>query len=224
LFARGHLPRPTGRKTSAVREKSPFKPRKFISLSVFLSFIILAVSGVMMYLRPEGSIARWSGWKLLGLNKKAWEGVHITLALTFAVLALIHIVLNWKQLASYVVRRIRESVRPGKELAAAALFVIAVLGLSLAQWQPLSSLMSWRAAIKNGQNILEAPPPALDADKLPLSEIARLLGVEAGEIVRAMSGQGFEVHGPEDTLEKIAGRAGSTPEKIYRQILVSLKK
>jgi hypothetical protein len=207
-----------------VPEKSRFILRKFISFSVLVSFIILAVSGVMMYLRPEGSIARWSGWKLLGLDKRAWEGVHIGLALTFAILALVHVILNWRLLASYLRRRIRKSVLPGKELAAAVLFVIAVLGLSLAQGRPLSNLMSWRATIKNGRNIVETAPPALDADKLPLSEIARLLNVETGDIVRTMTGQGFEVHGPEDTLEKIAAKAGSTPEKIYGRLLESLKK
>jgi magnesium-transporting ATPase (P-type) len=206
------------------REKSRFNVRRFISLSTFLSFIILAVSGVMMYLRPEGSIARWSGWKLLGLSKKSWEGVHITLALLFALLALVHIVLNWKQLVGYIRRRIAGSLLPGKELAVAALFVVVVFAFSITQWKPASGLMAWRATIKDGHNLMEIHPPVLDADKLQLSEIALLIETDTGEIVRILSGQGFEVRGPEDTLEKIAARAGTTPEEVYRLLLKSLGK
>ncbi len=186
---------------------------------MFLAFLILTVSGVMMYLRPEGSIARWSGWKLLGLSKKAWEGVHVTLALTFVLLALVHIVLNWKALTSYLRRRLAGILHPGKEAFPAALFVLLVLALAIVQWQPFSSLMSRRAAIKDGEHILETPPPVLDADKLQLSEIALLIGLDVGEIIRLLSGHGFEVRGPEDTLEKIAARADATPEEIYRLLL-----
>ena len=207
-----------------MREKSRFSFRSFISLSAFFLFIVLTVSGVTMYLRPEGSIARWTGWRLLGLDKKAWEGVHITLALLFAALALVHIVLNWKPLVGHLKRRIADPLLPRKELVFAALFVLAGLVFSVTQWRPISGLMEWRTSIKDGQSLLEAAPPAHDADKLPLSEIARLVGADTQEIVSILTGQGFEVRGSEDTLEKISERSGTDPERTYRLILRGLGK
>ena len=177
-----------------------------------------------MYLRPEGSVARWSGWRLLGLDKRDWEGVHITLAATFALLALLHIILNWKPLLGYLRARTSRLYRPGRELAVAALLVLVLFGLSVLHWQPVSGLVAWRASIKAGENLLETPPPVLDADKLQLSEIALLMGTDAEEILGILVGQNFEVQGPEDTLEKIAERAKATPQEVYRRLLDGLKK
>jgi hypothetical protein len=202
-----------------VPERHKFRLRSFVSFSVFFSFFVLAVSGIMMFFRPEGSIARWIDWTSLGLNKKGWEAVHIVLALLFAALAAIHTVLNWRALLSGFRARMKGALRPRWELAAAGLVVGLVLAISVAQWRPASGLMTWRAAIKAGQGVLKAEPPVLDADKLPLSEIARLAGADADGIVRGLTGQGFDVLGPEDTLEKIALKAGTTPEKIYLLIL-----
>jgi hypothetical protein len=200
-------------------QRPRFELRKFISFASFLAFPFVALSGLTMFLRPEGSIARWTGWEMLFLNKKGWEAVHIALTALFIILAATHIVLNRKTLARYLKDRVGRTYRFGLELAAAGALVSAVLVVSIFLWWPTSGLMSFRSAVKEGRGILSAAPPVLDADRLPLSEIAKLTGVESGAIVNGLTGLGYRVEGSGDTLEKIAKKGGTTPEKLFLLIL-----
>jgi hypothetical protein len=207
------------RKGTSMARRVKFELRKFISFSVFLAFSLLALSGVTMFLRPEGSIARWTGWEMLWLNKKGWEAVHVALAALFVLVAAAHIILNRKALWRYLKDKVKGTFRFGRELAAAGTLVLAVLVFAVLLWWPASGLMDLRSAVKDGRGILDVAPPALDADKLPLTEIAKLTGVETGVIVRGLSGLGYRVEGPADTLENIAKGGGVTPEKLYLLIL-----
>ena len=50
-------------------------------------FLAAAASGIVLFLRPEGSLASWAGWHVLGIDKKGWEGVHILSVIMFVVFA-----------------------------------------------------------------------------------------------------------------------------------------
>jgi hypothetical protein len=53
-----------------------FRWRPFASFGPLWSFVLSALAGIALYLRPEGSLASWSSWSMLGLDKNTWEGVH----------------------------------------------------------------------------------------------------------------------------------------------------
>lgn len=72
-------------------KKNDFKLRPFISLVLFSSFGLVVFSGLALYLRPEGSLARWTNWKMLGLDKKGWEGAHTFFCLVFVMTAALHL-------------------------------------------------------------------------------------------------------------------------------------
>ena len=201
------------------RERPRFELRKFVSFSSFLTFTLLALSGLTMFLRPEGSIARWTGWEIFWLNKKGWEAVHVALSALFVILATTHIVLNRKALWKYLKDRVAGTFRFGREMAGAGALVLAVLITAVFLWWPASGLMSLRSSVKEGKGILDVAPPVLDADMLPLTEIAKIAGVAAPSIVHGLRGLGYQVEGPDDTLEKIAKERGTTPEKLYLLIL-----
>ena len=87
------------------KRSNGFHFRSFISLLLFLSFSFSAFSGLVLFLRPEGSLANWHGWSVLGMDKKQWEGVHAVLVLVFFIAALVHLIYNWKVLAANVRRK-----------------------------------------------------------------------------------------------------------------------
>ncbi len=200
-------------------EPQRFRFRSLVSFSVFFSFLALVLSGIAMYLRPEGSIARWTGWSLLGLDKKGWEELHIVIALAFVVLALIHVVLNWRTLMAYLRSRAARGLRLKREAAAAFVLIALFVVVAVAAWPPAAQLMRWRGSIKEGKPVVAAVPPAADADRLPLAEIARITGIDLADIGRRLADRGIEANGPEDTLEKMAKRSRSTPEKLFEILL-----
>lgn len=50
------------------------------SVLVAVSFVMLLLSGAMLFVAPPGRVANWSNWRLLGLTKHDWGGLHIWFA------------------------------------------------------------------------------------------------------------------------------------------------
>jgi hypothetical protein len=87
--------------TDTVSPRRRFRLKTFISLSLFLAFVAASTAGLALYLRPEGSLAAWSGWRFLGIGKKGWEGIHTIFVGLLFVLGSAHIVINRKTLLAY---------------------------------------------------------------------------------------------------------------------------
>ena len=200
-------------------KKNVFQGRRFISLVLFLSFVLLAFSGLALYLRPEGSIAHWTGWSLLGINKKGWEGVHTFFCITFLLAAAVHLAFNWKLILRYLSGGIDTNRRIRRELIAAAGLVIIVLALAILRIPPASKVMEWRSAIKNGTVVIQIQAPEPDFEKRSLKEISAFLGVSIDQISRILKAEGMAVMSPDDSLEKIARQNRMSPQNLYGFIL-----
>jgi len=58
--------------------------RSFISLLTTFSFITAAVSGLVLHVSPQGRVAFWQNWTMLGLGKGEWNNLAVS-RLTAAV-------------------------------------------------------------------------------------------------------------------------------------------
>ena len=54
-----------------------FSWRGFVSVTTGLTFLGLAVTGIVLFFTPPGRIANWGGWDWLALSKYQWAGLHI---------------------------------------------------------------------------------------------------------------------------------------------------
>jgi len=136
---------------------SSFRLRRFVSFLLLLWFVAASVSGVLLFLRPEGGIARWVGWSALGLDKRQWEAMHITFVVAFLLSSLAHVCYNWRPLMTYLRPRIRRGeppanrpLAPSIELVTAILVTVALGFGTLGQRQPFTGVARLRADIKNG--------------------------------------------------------------------------
>ncbi len=130
------------------REKK-FKLRPFVTFFLTLSFIELVITGIILYIVPPGRIANWTNWKLLGLDKGTWEGLHTTGGLFFAIFSIIHIALNWKVLLNYIRAKTQKTLNRWKELVAAILFFLFVSIGTAVNWVPFSTIMDFGETISN---------------------------------------------------------------------------
>jgi len=203
----------------AEHKKNVFQGRRFISMVLFLSFILLAFSGLALYLRPEGSVAHWTGWSMLGLNKKGWEGVHTLFCITFLLMVAVHLAFNWRPLLRYLSGAIDRNRGIRKELVAAAGLVIIVLVFAILRIPPASKVMEWRSAIKNGTVVVHIQAPEPNFEKRSLKEISAFLGISTDQISRILRAEGMAVPSPDDSLEKIARQNRMSPQNLYGLIL-----
>lgn len=195
---------------------SPFRWRSFVSVAVLLSFLLVLASGVALFARPEGSLARWVGWSLLGADKKQWESLHNATVLLFAVLSAIHLYLNWRSLVTYLRRQ--GSAWPRREFVA-GLFLVALVSVgAVIGSQPFSALMDFRGSIKDGRFVVRTPPPALDADKLSVREVCERADLTPSEATANASARGVAISDPSKTLGAVAKELRLTPEEVFEAL------
>ena len=60
-----------------------FKTRGFVSFTLTLSFIILSLSGIVLYIMPYGRVAYWINWGIAGLSKDDWDAIHTIIGFVF---------------------------------------------------------------------------------------------------------------------------------------------
>jgi hypothetical protein len=200
-------------------DKTPFRFRIFVSFGVFLSFLSATTSGILLFLRPEGSLASWTGWNALGIDKKGWEGVHILSIIMFLCFAAFHVCFNWKVLVGYIRRKTTEGKRLRKERIAALIVVSLVLAGAVARFRPFWKAIEFRAEFKKGAFSMKVPPPATDAEQLSLADLCALAGIQVEDALARLDRAGCKIDGPRTTLSALAKKHRTTPEKLYLIIL-----
>ena len=189
-----------------------FRFRSFISISAFLFFIMMAISGAAAYIKPEGSVASWQSWSFLCLGKGEWEALHTLTGIFFLILSIIHIILNWKMLFQYLKQRSFMSL----ELILGAMFVLLIVVSSVKNIPPLYYLMdageyisdSW---VKNGT------PPVNRAERCTLLDLCSQpeIDISLPEAVRRLKDAGISAVDPSLTLEVLAGDNGKSPAELW---------
>jgi hypothetical protein len=82
---------------------TPFLPsRNQTALIMAGSFLILTVTGLVMFLWPPRAVAIATNYSLLGMGKGGWEAIHLGLSFTFMALGGLHIWLNRRALGAYM--------------------------------------------------------------------------------------------------------------------------
>ncbi|NTV99515.1 MAG: DUF4405 domain-containing protein [Chlorobiaceae bacterium] len=98
-----------------------FTWRIFISFGLFISFFMLLISGVILYVGPSGRGPGAIVWLIIGLTKPEWQNQHIIFGFTFSLFALFHLLLiNWRAFLSYLKSKTKEGLKSPAEL----LFII----------------------------------------------------------------------------------------------------
>ena len=57
-------------------EKSKINLKVFTSFILAISFILISISGIVLYIAPRGRIAHWINWSVFGFSKEDWEAIH----------------------------------------------------------------------------------------------------------------------------------------------------
>ena len=72
------------------------KIRAIVSTLLIIIFLIVSLTGIGLYLSPNGKIARETGWNLFGFSKFKLENLHTVMGFAMVALILIHLGLNYK--------------------------------------------------------------------------------------------------------------------------------
>ena len=195
-----------------------FSGRAFISLSMMLSFVVLILSSVVLYIMPSGRDAYWTNWKFLSLSKDQWGALHTVGGLAFVIFGAIHlIVYNWKVFWNYVISKLRKHLNKKWELAAAVLLNVMIVLVCVYDWIPSSTIMNWGASIKSGWVSTGQRAPYGHAEIEKLEVLAKRLGIDLPAALKALEAKGIKLD-VQKTVQTLASENGMTPAQFFELI------
>jgi len=182
----------------------------------FVSFLIMLVTGIVLYFEPEGRVAYWTGWKLLGLTKPGWDHIHITSSVLFTCAAVYHLVLNWRVFISYLREKAGRALRLKAELVISLAVGIILVAGTIYNVPPFGSIVELSGSLK--AMWIKSPsqePPYGHAERSKLRVLAKKTGIDPEAAMVALRERGIEVSGDDEIFEDIAKRHGKNPMELF---------
>jgi hypothetical protein len=105
-----------------------FHFRGFASLLLSAALLVVALSGLLLWLGPPPP-SRTEPWLILGIGKGAWKSAHIYIGLLMVAAAVVHLILNWSLYSGYLWNR---PARRPNQVAGFALALAIVAGVAWA--------------------------------------------------------------------------------------------
>jgi len=189
--------------------------RKTVSLILAFSGVFVLVTSVVLYIEPEGRVAYWADWKLLGLDKPQWGDLHVTTGFLFLVALILHVWLNWKPILSYMKNKARELTGVNAaNLTALAVTLFVAIG-TLFGLPPMRQVIELGAAIKDSHVETYGNPPYGHAELSTLERFAAFMKMDPEKALTALREKGFKAESAKMTLRDMADANGVTPKALY---------
>ncbi len=204
--------------TQQPQPRRPFNSKGMTTFIVTLGFLVLGISGIVLYVSPRGWVANWTDWSVLGLNKEAWAALHTATALLFLLAAFLYLYYNWTTFWSYFKMRFEKGFNLKREFAAALLICGLVLAGTVWGIPPMSNLADWNEDIKDHWETASAQPPVAHAEEWTLSQMAENRGLELDAMVARLKENGYVVSDTSKTIKSIAEENNVSPDALFGRI------
>jgi len=198
-------------------KKKAVNKRALVSLFTSMGFLVMGLTGIVLFFVPEGRIAYWTNWTFLGISKTQWGNIHVLGSLVFVVAGVFHTYFNWKPLKGYIIDKAKGGINRSWEL-----FVTVVVGLILItgavfELPPLNYILVFNEFIKDSWITSEEyEPPFGHAEMLSLKGFSRKMDIDLEAALKALDDSEISIRDVEDSLKKIAFENNTSPMELYR--------
>jgi hypothetical protein len=193
-----------------------FQGRALTSLLVAVTFLVMLLSGVVLFAAPEGRVAHWSDWRFFGLAKDQWRALHNTTALLFLVGGCLHLYFNWRPLTFYISRG-GQLNRKAELFAAVAIAAMVVAG-TVVGMPPFSQLTTLQNQIRAYWYSRSQPAPYPHAENSTLAEYAERTEVPLEELETELQKSGVTPTDPSATISDLARKNRTSPAALMGQL------
>jgi hypothetical protein len=190
--------------------------RGLTSFFTLFGFLIMSITGLVLYIVPVGRVAYWITWELFGMTKTDWGNIHILSSILFIVAGGFHIYFNWKPLMNYFKNRVSKGVRLRRELAVSSVLSVWIIVSAIWLIPPLSYLLDFNAWIKETWITSDDyEPPFGHAELMSLETFAKKMEIDIKKATQELKGNGIAFESTEETLEDIGRNNDVSPMNIY---------
>jgi hypothetical protein len=190
--------------------------KRIVSLTALLSFVLVVLNSVALYISPHGRVAYWVDWHFLGLSKTQWADQHIIVGLLFLIALILHIYYNWNPIVAYLKSKAKKiKVFTPDFNIALALAVIFTIGAH-AQIAPFKWVIDFSEAIKENVAEKQGEPPYGRAETSTLKTFADKTGLDLNDSLARLKQAGVKADDPEQTLLELARQNQRSPQILYQ--------
>jgi predicted DNA-binding protein YlxM (UPF0122 family) len=189
--------------------------RKTISLTALLSFTLLMLTSIILYIVPAGRVAYWADYHLWGLTKTQWGNLHINLGVLFFVTILVHACYNWKALTAYMKNKAKKFRLFTKEFNFAFILTLVLLVGTFYEVTPFSSLLQFGEKISAEANAFYGEPPYGHAELSSLQTFSNRMELDLSQSMDRLHRAGISFESSGQTLKEIADTNNISPNAIY---------
>lgn len=199
-------------------ENKEFKWRSFVSFGMFFSFLIMSVSGLILYIAPPGRVSRWIDWHFLWIALSQWQALHTLFSYLFLGFAISHVFsMNWKILFSYFTRKTKEGLRRKRELVASSIIVFLVISGTLFNLQPFKTVLDIGGFASEYWGERIDYPPVAHIEEMTMNEIADvLLHIPAEEFEKRIAIADYKIDNMQESLKDVCQRNKVVPYLFFR--------
>ncbi len=198
--------------------------RKITSMTMFISFILLVLTSIILYIVPQGRISYWADWHLWGLTKTEWGSLHINLGFLFLFAGLLHIYYNWRPITAYMKNQARELKVFTPSFNVAMLLTLVVGFGTYFEIPPMSSVINLGDTIKDSAAAKYGEPPYGHAELSSLKLFSKKQELDLDQAVELLNNAGIQFGDSKDTLAAIAAGNKRSPQDIYQIIKPAARK
>jgi len=198
--------------------KKAFRGRRFTTFLVVISFLVMTISGLVLYITPPGRVAHWTNWKFLGITKEGWGAMHTIFSLLFMIIAILHLRYNWRVFLIYIRDKVKQSIRLRWEFLAAVLVSVIIFVGTLYNMPPFATIMGFGERIKHRWEETQSSPPIPHAELLSLEAFASQIEITLSSAVEKLTSKGYKIEEPKKTLKEIASENKISAQHLYEII------
>lgn len=206
----------------AASSKRKFNWRNFVSLYMTFTGIIIAVSGVILYIAPAGRIANWTRIPILGLEKYQWQALHTIFTFLLLIATGFHIWYNWKPLMAYLKTRIKQKIQLRKELWLSSILTLLLFVLILFEVPPFTTVLDFGESVKDGWATQQNEPPVPHAEDMTIEKLAQTLNKPVADLLAGLAIHGINAQ-KDQIVKEVAAQYGTTPRALFEQMKLQKK-
>lgn len=193
--------------------------RGLTSFFTLFGFIIMAVTGLVLYVVPAGRVAYWTNWEMAALTKDQWGNIHILSSILFIVAGAFHTYFNWKPLMNYFKDKAKRGVKLRRELWITVVVSVWIVVSSIWPFPPLSYLLDFNEYVRAAWVVEDDyEPPFGHAELLSLKTFATKMDIPLSAAVQELRSREIAFESTDETLEEIAANNDMAPMELYMLI------
>lgn len=189
--------------------------RRVTSLTTFLSFFVVLLTSIVLYIVPQGRVAYWADWRLWSLSKEQWGAIHINVGFLFSLSLSLHIYYNWKTIVLYLKNKAKQVKVFTKEFNVALILILICIIGTYAEIPPFSTIIKISDEFKESAAKKYGEPPYGHAELSSIKTFAKKMGIDLKVGITLLKKAGYKVDNDTQILKEIAMNSGVSPQQIY---------